>query len=94
MAVDSSVTVLVVATVALLLQNSLWNMLACYIVPTVVMLSLRRRETNRYHALRRTRVMQKSWAQFAAKSTFNVQSILPIIMRQYQRHHWAGSIQE
>ena len=47
--------------------QTLRAILANYIVPTIVIPSIRRREVNRYHAIRRLRVRRKLWSRTAAK---------------------------
>ncbi len=67
MATNSYAAVAAAGTVMLSLQHTLCAIFANYIVPTIVMLSIPRREVNRYHACRSVRVERKWWWRFAAK---------------------------
>ena len=67
MSANSYAAVAAAGTVMLSLQHTLRAILANYIFPTIVIPSIRRREVNRYHAIRRLRVSRKSWSRTAAK---------------------------
>ncbi len=67
MSANSYAAVAAAGTVMLSLQHTLCAILANYIVPTIFMPSICRREVNRYHAIRRLRGRRKSWSRTAAK---------------------------